>query len=304
MGDKPVIGFVGLGTMGGPIARNILRAGYQLVVHNRSRPKVDRLVDVGAEAGDSPQDVAEKAEIVFLCLPDVPTVETVMTGPQGIFHGMSAGKVIVDLSTSSATLARTLAAHAETMGVYVLDAPVSGGESGAVQGTLSIMVGGNKDAFERVLPVFRAIGETITYMGGPGSGQVTKSCNQVAVALTMQAVHESLLLAKKAGVDMTKVREVLLGGAAQSRALETHGQRIIDGDFLPGFRARLQQKDLNIALGTARAYGAPLLGTGLIHELFTALISTGGGDMDHRALFRTLDSLASDEVTREGKELR
>ncbi|MGI6375423.1 MAG: NAD(P)-dependent oxidoreductase [Anaerolineae bacterium] len=291
MNDKPVVGFIGLGVMGEPMARNVLKAGFRLVVHNRSRGKVDALVVAGAEAGGSPRGVAERAKIVLMCLPDAPDVQKVMAGPDGVLAGISPGQVIVDMSTSSASLARELAAQVAALGATLLDAPVSGGEIGAKQGTLSIMVGGDLAALERARPVLLAMGKTIVHVGEAGAGQVCKSCNQIVVALTMAGVAEALLLAAKAGVDPAKVREVLLGGAAQSRVLEQHGQRMLDRNFAPGFRARLQHKDLRLALGAGRDFGSPLPLTSLVHEFFTGLVATGRGDLDHAALYELLETL-------------
>jgi 2-hydroxy-3-oxopropionate reductase len=296
MGEKPVVGFIGLGIMGGPMARNLLRAGFPLVVHNRSRGKVEALVAAGAEDGGSSKGVAQRAEFVLLCLPDAPDVLQVVTGPDGILEGISRGKVIVDMSTSSVAQARELAARAEALGAEMLDAPVSGGEPGAKQGTLSIMVGGKAEVFERVLPVFQAMGKTISLVGGAGAGQVAKACNQIVVALTLEAISEALVLAVKAGVDPVKVRQALLGGAAQSRIMEMHGQRLLDRNFQPGFRARLHQKDLRLALATGRDYGAPLPVTGLVHEMFSSLAARGRGEMDHCILVTLIEEMAGATV--------
>jgi len=298
--NKPVVGFIGLGVMGGPMARNVLKAGFTLVVHNRSQGKVDAMVALGAQAGGSPRGVAERADVILMCLPDAPDVQKVMAGPDGVLSGLRPGQVIVDMSTSSASLARELAAQAKALGVDMLDAPVSGGEIGAQQGTLSIMVGGDAAALERVMPVLQAMGKTIVRVGDSGAGQICKSCNQIVVALTMAGVAESLLLAAKAGVDPAKVREVLLGGAAQSRVLEQHGQRMLDRNFAPGFRARLQHKDLKLALGAGRDFGSPLPLTSLTHEFFTGLVATGRGDLDHAALYCLLASLSGGAPEQEG----
>lgn len=292
MASKPTVGFIGLGIMGKAMALNVLRAGFPLVVHNRSRAKVEELVAAGARDGGSPRGVAQQAEIILLCLPDAPDVQAVVEGPDGVFAGISPGKVVVDMSTSSPTLARELAAKAEGLGAKMLDAPVSGGETGARQGTLSIMVGGKPEAFEHVLPVLQAMGKTIIRIGDAGAGQVTKACNQIVVALTLEAISEALVLATKAGVDPARVRQALLGGAAQSRILEVHGQRLLERNFQPGFKARLQHKDLKIALSAGREYGAPLPATSLVHELFTALVAGGKGELDHSALATLLEGLA------------
>lgn len=290
--SRPTVGFIGLGIMGKPMALNVLRAGFSLVVHNRSRGKVEELVVAGAEDGGSPRGVAERAEVILLCLPDAPDVEQVVAGPGGVFEGISPGKVIVDMSTSSPWLARRLAAEAEALGAAMLDAPVSGGETGAREGTLSIMVGGDAGALERVMPVLQAMGKTITHIGPAGAGQVAKACNQLVAALMVEAVAEAMVLAMKAGVDPLRVRQALLGGAVYSRILESHGLRMLERRFAPGFKARLHYKDLRIALGTAREYGAPLPGTALVHELYGSLVAAGKGEMDNSALITVLEALA------------
>lgn len=292
MADKPRVGFIGLGIMGKPMSLNILRAGFPLVVHNRSRGAVEEVVASGAEDGRSPRGVAQRAEIILTCLPDSPEVQSVMEGPNGVFEGISPGKVIVDMSTIAPMVARDLAAKAEKLEAEMLDAPVSGGEIGARQGTLSIMVGGKPEVFERVLPVFQAMGKNIVRIGDAGAGQVAKACNQIIVALTIEAIGEALVLAAKAGVDPARVREALLGGFAQSRVLDVHGQRILDRNFRPGFKARLHHKDLKIALDTGRAYGVPLLATSLVHEIYASLVATGKAELDHSALVTLLEELA------------
>lgn len=292
MAARPKVGFIGLGIMGKPMALNVLKAGFPLVVHNRSRGAVEELVAAGAEDGGSPKGVAQRAEIVLTCLPDSPDVQAVMEGPNGVFEGISPGKVIVDMSTISPVVARELAGKAEKLGAEMLDAPVSGGEVGARQGTLSIMVGGKPEVFERVLPVFQAMGRNIVHIGEAGAGQVAKACNQIIVALTIEAIGEAFVLAAKAGVDPARVREALLGGFAQSRILEVHGQRILDRNFLPGFKTRLHYKDLKIALDTGRAYGVPLLATGLVHELYASLVTRGKAELDHSALVTLIEELA------------
>jgi 2-hydroxy-3-oxopropionate reductase len=292
MADRPTVGFIGLGIMGKPMALNVLKAGFPLVVHNRSRGAVEEMMAAGAEDGGSPRGVAQKAEIILTCLPDSPDVQSVMEGPNGVLAGISPGKVIVDMSTISPMIARDLAAKAEKLGAEMLDAPVSGGEIGARQGTLSIMVGGKPEVFERVLPVLQAMGKNIIRIGDTGAGQVAKACNQIIVALTIEAVSEAMVLAAKAGIDLARVREALLGGFAQSRVLDVHGQRILDRNFRPGFKARLHYKDLKIALDTGRAYGVPLLATSLVHELYASLVATGKAELDHSALVTLLEELA------------
>ena len=294
--NKPTVGFIGLGIMGKPMALNVLKAGFPLVVHNRSHGPVEELVAAGAEDGGSPKGVAQRAEIILLCLPDSPDVQQVVEGPNGVFEGIGRGKVIVDMSTISPVVARDLAAKAEQLGVEMLDAPVSGGDVGARQGTLSIMVGGKPEVFDRVLPVFQALGKNIVRVGDAGAGQVTKACNQIVVALTIEAISEALVLATKAGVDPARVREALLGGFAQSRILDVHGQRFLDRNFQPGFKARLHHKDLKIALETGRTYGVPLPATGLVHEFYGSLVATGKAELDHSALVTLIEELSGVEV--------
>ncbi|MDR7429494.1 MAG: 2-hydroxy-3-oxopropionate reductase [Armatimonadota bacterium] len=286
------VGFVGLGIMGKPMARNLLRAGYPVTVHNRSRPPVDELVAEGAADGGSPRGVAEQSEVVITMLPDTPDVEQVTFGPQGLVEGLRPGSVLVDMSTISPVATRSIAARLRERGVEMLDAPVSGGQRGAEEGTLSIMVGGDPQTFERVRPLFQALGKSVVHVGPVGAGQVCKACNQVVVALTLQAVAEALVLAERNGVDPARVRQALLGGFAGSRILEVHGQRMLEGNYQPGFRARLHHKDLRIALETGRSAGVPMLGTALVHELLGAVVARGWGDLDHSALARLVGELA------------
>ncbi len=292
------VGFIGLGIMGKPMARNLLKAGYPLVVYSRSRGPVDELAAAGAKAVGSPRAVAEQADIVITMVPDSPDVQQVVLGKDGVLEGLRRGSVLVDMSTISPIVSRELAAAVEAKGAHMLDAPVSGGEKGAIEGTLSIMVGGPSDVFARVRPLFAALGKNIVHIGAHGAGQVTKACNQIVVALTIQAVSEALVLATKAGVDPAKVREALLGGFAHSRILDLHGQRMLDRNFVPGFKVKLHQKDLNIALGTGRAVGVPLPGTAIVQEAFTALTGLGRKDLDHSSLVTLEEDLARVEVRR------
>jgi 2-hydroxy-3-oxopropionate reductase len=287
------IGFIGLGIMGKPMAANLRRAGYALVVHSRSRGPVEELVAAGASEAASPAAVARESDVVVTMLPDSPDVRQVMLGANGVIEGVRAGQLVVDMSTISPAVAREVAGALSARGAAVLDAPVSGGQRGAIDATLSIMVGGPRAAFERALPVFQAMGKNIVHIGDePGAGQVAKACNQVVVAVTILAVAEALTLARKAGVDVAKVREALLGGFAQSRILDAHGQRILDRNFAPGFRIRLHEKDLGIALAAGRTYGVPLLATSVAHEAMSALIAQGHQDLDHSALARFVEHLA------------
>jgi 2-hydroxy-3-oxopropionate reductase len=287
MTDRPTIGFIGLGIMGKPMAQNLLTAGYPLVAFNRSRGAIDELVAAGARAGTSAQDVAAQSDVVITMLPDSPDVEAVMLGDHGVVAGIRQGALWIDMSTiAPATTTRVAAALAER-GVDALDAPVSGGEKGAIEATLSIMVGGTDAAFARAQPIFAALGKNIVHVGALGAGQVTKACNQIVVGVTIEAVAEALALASAAGVDPAKVRAALLGGFAQSRILEVHGQRMIDRTYQPGFKSKLHRKDMNIAANAGDANGLDLVAAKLVRERFDALIARGEGELDHSAL-RTL----------------
>ena len=287
------IGFIGLGIMGKPMALNLRRAGFPLVVHSRSRPPVEELIAAGAVDGGSPKAVAQHSDIVITMLPDSPQVREVVLGPSGVIEGSRRGQTVVDMSTISQLVTREVATALAERGVESLDAPVSGGQKGAIDATLSIMVGGPRAVFDRTLPVFQAMGKNIVHIGDdPGAGQIAKACNQIIVANTIMAVAEALTLARKAGVNAAKVREALLGGFAQSRILEAHGQRMLDRNYAPGFRVRLHQKDLGIALAAGKAYGVPLFETALVHEAMVALAAQGHADLDHSALARLVESLA------------
>lgn len=291
-----MIGFIGLGIMGQPMARNLLRAGFTLTVHSRSRGPVEALVREGATDGGSPRGVAERSELIITMLPDSPDVQLVVTGPAGVLEGLRPRAVLVDMSTISPIVTQELARAVEAKGGEMLDAPVSGGEKGAIEAMLSIMVGGRADVVERVRPVFQALGKNIVHVGDHGAGQVTKACNQVVVALTIQAVSEALTLAAKAGVDPARVRQALLGGFAQSRILDVHGLRMLERNFAPGFKVRLHQKDLGIALSTAKALGVPLPATAVVEEAFAALRRLGRDDDDHASLVTLLEDQAGIEV--------
>ena len=278
------IGFIGLGVMGKPMAANLIKAGYSLVVHNRSDSAVKELVTAGAAAADTPSKVAHESDVVITILPDSPDVEQVALGKNGIVEGLSSGMLYIDMSTIAPAVSKTIGQTFSDQGVDSLDAPVSGGEIGAQNGALSIMVGGSQQAFERATPLFEVMGKNIVHIGDTGAGQVTKACNQIVVALTIQAVAEAMTLAQKAGVDTAKVRDALLGGFAQSR--------ILDRNFKPGFRTRLHRNDLAIALQTARELSIPLSGTALVAELMNAMLAKNMGDLDHSALALLIEELA------------
>jgi len=290
---KPTIGFIGLGIMGRPMARNLMKAGYSLVVHNRSRAAVEELTKEGAKAADSPQAVAAQTEIVITMLPDSPDVELVYAGERGVFGGARKGMLLIDMSSISPVVARKLARAAEGNGAEMLDAPVSGGEVGAINAALSIMIGGNAPAVERAMPIFQALGKNIVHIGDAGAGQVAKAANQVVVGLSIAAVSEALVLSAKAGVDPAKVRQVLLGGFAQSRILDAHGQKMLERNFKPGFRIRLHEKDLSIALATAREYGVSLPLTAITDQMMIMMKATGRGDLDHAGLVTLIEEWAN-----------
>ena len=290
---KPTIGFIGLGIMGRPMARNLMKAGYSLVVHNRSRAAVEELTKEGAKAADSPQAVAAQTEIVITMLPDSPDVELVYAGERGVFGGARKGMLLIDMSSISPVVARKLAREAAGKGAEMLDAPVSGGEVGAINAALSIMIGGNAPAVERAMPIFQALGKNIVHIGDAGAGQVAKAVNQVVVGLTIAAVSEALVLSAKAGVDPAKVRQVLLGGFAQSRILDAHGQKMLERNFKPGFRIRLHEKDLSIALATAREYGVSLPLTAITDQMMITMKATGRGDLDHAGLVTLIEEWAN-----------
>jgi 2-hydroxy-3-oxopropionate reductase len=291
-----VIGFIGLGIMGKPMARNLLKAGYSLVVHNRSRGAVEELSKEGAQAAASAQEVAARSEVVITMLPDSPDVEAVYAGRNGILAGAKAGMLLIDMSTISPIVSRKLAQEVEQRGIDMLDAPVSGGEAGAVSATLSIMIGGKPSAVERAMPIFQALGKNIVHVGEAGAGQVTKAANQMVVGTTIAIVSEALVLAAKAGVDPAKVRQALLGGFAQSKILEAHGQKMLERNFKPGFRIRLHEKDIKIALATGAEYGVPLMVTGQVGQIMTAMRSMGNGELDHSGLVKFVEQLAKVEL--------
>ena len=286
------VGYIGLGLMGKSIARNILKAGFPLVVHNRSRAAVDELLGEGARAAGSPAEVAAQVQVVFTNLPDTPDVEKVVLGEHGILAGARAGLIFVDNSTIKPAVARSLAASLAPHGVLSLDAPVSGGDIGARNGTLAIMVGGPVEALEKVRPVFEAIGKTVTHVGEAGAGQVAKAANQIMVAAQMVAMAELLIFSQKAGVDPQKVVEAIKGGAAQCWTLDVKPPRLFAGNRTPGFKAHMQAKDLNIILETAREYGIPLPSAAVDAQLYNAMLQNGMGELDNSAVIGMIEALA------------
>jgi 2-hydroxy-3-oxopropionate reductase len=286
------VGYIGLGLMGKSMARNILKAGFPLVVHNRSRAAVDELTAEGAASASSPAEVASQVDVVFTNLPDSPDVELVALGPNGIIAGARPGLIVVDNSTIKPASARRIAEELAKKSVASLDAPVSGGDIGAKNGTLTIMVGGPADALEKVLPVLQALGKTITHIGGAGTGQIAKACNQIMVAAQMVALGELLVFAQKSGADPKKVVEAIKGGAAQCWTLDVKPPRLFAGNRAPGFKAHMQAKDLNIVLETARQYGVPLPATAENAQLFNAMLQMGMADLDNSAVLGVIESLA------------
>jgi 2-hydroxy-3-oxopropionate reductase len=286
------VGFIGLGVMGRPMAQRLLAAGHDVIVHNRSRGAVDALVADGAAEANSPQQVAAGSDVVITVLPDAPDVEEVLLGSEGVLRGLSSSGVAVDMTTSTPELARRAARQFEDEGVALLDAPVSGGESGAISGALSIMVGGDAAALEQVRSVLEVMG-TIVHVGDAGAGQIAKAANQMVVGGTIAVVAEALLFAEAAGVDPARVRDALLGGLAGSRILDVHGARMLADDYPAGFRSELHLKDLRIAMHEADLAGVALPATALVRQLFTALVAQGGGADDHAAIKRVLARLSS-----------
>ena len=286
------IGVIGLGIMGKPMALNLLKAGFELKVHSRSQPPVDELVAAGAVAVASPCEVAESSDIVITMLPDSPDVELVALGPAGLVEAARPGLIHVDMSTIAPAAAIRVAEALAEKGVQCLDAPVSGGDVGAQQGTLSIMVGGDEATFDTVRPIFDVLGKSAVLCGPNGAGQIVKACNQVLVAVTIAGVSEALTLGAKAGVDPDIIVQVLSGGLARCGVLENRGSRMVRGDFEPGFRLELHYKDLNIVRQTSKDYGVPLSVAAAVHELFTAAMAKGRGQIDHSGLLTVVEELA------------
>jgi 2-hydroxy-3-oxopropionate reductase len=286
------IGFIGLGIMGRPMARNLLKAGHALVVHSRSRGPVDEIVKAGARAAASPKDVAAQCDVLITMLPNSPEVEQVALGPNGIIEGARRGLAFVDMSTISPIVSQKVGKALEAKGVVMLDAPVSGGEKGAVDGALSIMVGGDKGVFERVLPIFQAMGKTITLLGPLGFGGFTKLANQIIVAVNLTALAEALTLGKKAGLDRELLLTALGGGLAGSKCLDQKKANYLANTYNPGFKIDLHYKDLGLIMESARALGVPLPATAVVQELFSALRVKGRGGLDHSGVITLLEDLA------------
>lgn len=294
--SKPTLGFIGLGLMGKPMAGHLLKAGFPLVVHNRSRAAVTELVAAGAHEADSPKEVVQQAEIVFTCVPDSPDIEQVVIGSDGIVESAKPGLIIVDHSTIKPATARKLAAELAPRGIHFLDAPVSGGEVGAKAGTLTIMVGGDAAALERAMPALQAYGKTITHIGDSGAGQVAKCCNQIMVAGQMAAMAELLIFARKGGVDPRKVVAAIQHGAAQCWALDKKPEQLFAGNRQPGFKAYMQVKDMHIVMDSAKEFGMPLPATTVTTKLYEDMLDLGLGDLDNSALVAVLENMAGIEL--------
>ena len=289
------IGFIGLGIMGKPMAANLIKGGHTLLLHSRSGVPQE-LTAAGGKACASAKEVAQKADIIITVVPDTPDVERVLFGQNGVAEGLSRGKTVIDMSSISPIETKQFAKRINGLGCEYVDAPVSGGEVGAKNAALTIMVGGSQATFDKVKPVFELMGKNITLVGGNGDGQTCKVCNQIIVALNIEAVSEALVFASKAGADPARVRQALMGGFAASRILEVHGERMIKRTFDPGFRIELHQKDLSLALAGARAMGLSLPNTATAQELFNACVANGGAKWDHSAMVRALEKLANHPV--------
>jgi 2-hydroxy-3-oxopropionate reductase len=282
--------------MGRPMALNLLRAGHSLVVHNRTRAKEEELVSAGASAADSPREVASQCDVLITMLPDSPDVEQAYFGEDGVIAGAQAGQLLIDMSSIAPAVAQAVSDAAREVGADALDAPVSGGDVGARDGTLSIMVGGSDDAFKRAQPLFDVLGKTVVHMGEAGAGQTAKACNQILVAVTIEAVSEALVLASKAGVDPDRLIEVLSGGLAGNKVMEVRRRNFLEHDFTPGFKLELHHKDLGIALRTARELGVYVPTTALVDQMLAGLKARGDGGLDHSALLKVIEQASAHQI--------
>lgn len=298
MSALPRVGFIGLGIMGKPMAKNLIKSGFALVVHNRSRAAVDELLTHGASAAASPQEIAAAADIIITMLPNSPDVELVALGPNGIKEGARRGQLFIDMSTINPIVSRKIAKELESAGVAMVDAPVSGGEKGAIDAVLSIMAGGEPQDFERALPIFNALGKTITHMGPLGAGGFTKLANQIIVAINLTAIGEALVFGAKAGVDPQKMIRALAGGLAGSKCLDQKSEKILTGDFAPGFKIDLHFKDLNLIHDAAQAVGVSVPAAAFVEQLFAALRALGRGGLDHSGVITLFEDLAGIQVRR------
>jgi len=288
------VGFIGLGIMGKPMAENLIEAGHELVVYNRTREKAEDLD--GATVAENPKEVAEQSDVIITMLPDSPQVEEVLAGEDGVFEGIQKGALIVDMSTISPVVTEELSEKAREKGASMLDAPVSGGDVGAIEGTLSIMVGGSEEDFERALPLFEVMGGTVTHVGPSGTGQIVKAANQIVVALTIEAVSEALVLGSKGGVAPEKILDVLGGGLAGNKVMEAKREKMLEHSFDPGFRIELHHKDLGIALAAGREYGVTLPVTAIVDQMLETLKLRGKGDQDHSAILTLIEESSAHEI--------
>src|SRR5215212_1104523 len=288
------VGFIGLGIMGKPMAENLIEAGYDLVVYNRTREKAEELD--AATVADSPKEVAEKSDIIITMLPDSPQVEEILGGEEGVLEGIKDGALIVDMSTISPVVTEELSEKAQKKGASMLDAPVSGGDVGAIEGTLAIMVGGNEEDFERARELFEVMGKNVTHVGPSGTGQVVKAANQIVVALTIEAVSEALVLGSKGGVAPEKILDVLGGGLAGNKVMEAKREKLLEHSFDPGFRIELHHKDLGIALAAGREYGVTLPVTAAVDQMLETLKMRGRGDQDHSAILTLIEESSAHEI--------
>ena len=288
------VGFIGLGIMGKPMALNLLKAGYSVLVLEKNKASSE-LVKAGATSFSSNKAISQESDFVITMLPDSPEVEEVVLGEEGVLEGIREGSVFIDMSTIAPSTAKKLYKLMQEKGVEALDAPVSGGQVGAESGSVSIMVGGSEQAFQKALPLFKVMGKSMVHIGEAGAGQMTKACNQMIVGMTIQAVAEAFTLAKKAGVDLGKMREALLGGFAQSRILDLHGKRIIDQNFEPGFKIKLHRKDMNIALQAGREFSVPLYGSAQVAAHMDAVLAQGNGELDHSAIALLMEQLSTND---------
>jgi 2-hydroxy-3-oxopropionate reductase len=291
------VGFIGLGIMGGPMAKNLMQAGHELVLYNRTREKAEDLAKEGnADVAGSPKEVAEQSDVVITMLPDSPQVREVLVGEDGVLEGLKEGALVVDMSTISPVVTEELAEKVKEKGASMLDAPVSGGDVGAIEGTLSIMVGGSEDDFERARPLFDVMGKTVTHVGPIGAGQVVKAANQIVVALTIEAVSEALVLGSRGGVSPEKILDVLGGGLAGNKVMEVKREKFLSHKFDPGFRSELHHKDLGIALAAGREYGVALPVTAVVDQMLLSMRQKGWGGEDHSALLRIIEDLSQHEI--------
>jgi 2-hydroxy-3-oxopropionate reductase len=299
---KPKIGFIGIGIMGYHMSRNLIEAGYQVMAYDLFEEALKRIIEIGAEKGKSCKEIAASCDVVITMLPDSPDVKEVALGPNGISEGARSGLIYIDMSTISPSTSIDVANELKEKGVRCLDAPVSGGEVGAQKATLSIMVGGQQDLFNEVQPIFEVLGKTITLCGSHGSGQIVKACNQIQVALNFVGMAEALVLGAKAGVDPAIIIKVLSAGYAQTRVMDVRGPLIVNGNFAPGFKSKFHYKDLNIIMDTARKLQVPLPTTAVAHELFSSLLASGGGELDHSAIIQVIEAMAGVQARTGSKE--